>query len=184
MRQKTALLVIDMQVGLVDGPQLAFRRDDVLACIVELVRQARATDTTRIFIQDDDVGTGVDSPGWQLHAALTPQDGELVLRKPYADSFYKTSLHEALQAQGISHLIITGMKTEVCVDMTSRRAVALGYDVTLVSDGHTTTDGRAISAQQIVAYHNELLWDFGVGDGFGCDQHYITVTPAREIVFG
>ena len=67
--------------------------------------------------------------------------------------------------------------------MTSLRAVALGYDVTLVSDAHTTTDGNLLTAAQTIAYHNDFLWGFGAEDGFGAGKHWVTVKPASEISF-
>ena len=75
------------------------------------------------------------------------------------------------------------MKTDACVFTTSLRAVALGYDVTLASDAHTTTDNRVLTAAQTIAYHNDLLWGFGEEDGFGSGKHWITVAPSSEIVF-
>ena len=75
------------------------------------------------------------------------------------------------------------MKTNFCVDATSRRAVALGYDVALAADAHTTTDNRVLSAAQTIAYHNDLLWGFGEEDGFGNGKHWIAVAPSSEIAF-
>ena len=46
------------------------------------------------------------------------------------------------------------MAYETCTD---RRALALGYPVTLVADGHSTVDNRVLTASQITAHHNETL---------------------------
>lgn len=53
--------------------------------------------------------------------------------------------------------VICGLQSEFCVDTTTRRALALGYPVTLVSDGHSTMDNGVLSAAQISAHHNETL---------------------------
>ena len=182
MSTMTALLVIDVQVGLITGPDPVYQADSVLERIAGLIASARASGTPVIYVQDKDVG-GVDTPAWQIHPAVAPAPGELAVRKAWSDSFYETTLGEDLQARGIGQLVIVGMKSDYCVTMTSFRAVALGYDVTLVADAHTTTDNNLLTAAQTIAYHNDFLWGFGAEDGFGAGKHWVTVKPAREIIF-
>ncbi|MNY71725.1 Isochorismatase family protein [compost metagenome] len=67
--------------------------------------------------------------------------------------------------------------TQFCVDTTVRRAVSLGYDVTLVADGHTTADSAHLAHVDIIAHHNETL------DGFGAGDAEVDVRPAAEIFF-
>jgi nicotinamidase-related amidase len=177
-----ALLVIDVQVGLITGKDPVYTADAVLARIAELIARARASGALVAYVQDKDVG-GVGSPEWQIHPRVAPAAGDLVVGKAWGDSFYETELHAELQARGITRLVIAGMKTNFCVDATSRRAVALGYDVTLAADAHTTTDNRVLSAAQTIAYHNDLLWGFGEEDGFGAGKHWIAVQPSAEIAF-
>lgn len=182
MHTTTALLVIDVQVGLIAGANPVYQADSILERIAGLIAAARAAGTPVIYAQDKDVG-GVGTPEWQIHPAVAPADDELVVRKAWSDSFRETTLGDQLRTRGIGHLVIVGMKTDYCVDMTSRRAVALGYDVTLVADAHTTTDNRVLTAAQTIAYHNDLLYDFGAEDGFGDGKHWITVKPSSEIAF-
>ena len=182
MSTTTALLVIDVQVGLIAGENPVYQADTILERIAGLIAAARAAGKPVIFVQDKDVG-GVGTPEWQIHQAIAPRPADLAVRKAWSDSFYATTLGVELQARGVSQLVIVGMKTDVCVTMTSLRAVALGYDVTLAADAHTTTDNRVLTAAQTIAYHNDLLWDFGAEDGFGAGKHWITVKPASEITF-
>lgn len=74
-------------------------------------------------------------PGVDIVPALQPQDGEIVLDKPGKGMFYATGLHERLQALGITHLIFTGVTTEVCVQTSMREANDRGYDCLIVEDG-------------------------------------------------
>ena len=179
MSTTTALLVIDVQVGLIAGPDPVYQADVMLERIAGLIAGARAAGTPVIYVQDKDVG-GVDTPEWQIHPAVAPALGELAIRKAWSDPFYETTLGAELQARGIGQLVIVGMKTDFCVTMTSFRAVALGYDVTLVADAHTTTDGNLLTAAQTIAYHNDLLWGFGAEDGFGAGKHWVTVRAIQR----
>ena len=74
-------------------------------------------------------------PGTEIIAALAPQAGEIVLDKPGKGMFWATGLHERLQALGVSHLVFTGVTTEVCVQTSMREANDRGYDCLLVEDG-------------------------------------------------
>lgn len=180
MNTNTALLIIDVQTGLVDGSQPVHQLQNLLTQINALIDRARATKTAIIYIQDNDVDE-IGSPGWHIHPAITPREEDLVLRKPESDAFYSTSLQQELQSRNINHLVITGCKTEFCVDATCRRATTLGYNVTLVHDAHSTTDNEVLSAAQTIAYHNYLLtsvWSAEHGEVVG-----IVVKPTSEIAF-
>lgn len=181
LNKRTALLVIDVQVGQIDAPRSAYRGGEVVARIGELLGRARASSTTEvIYVQHDgDAGTplAVGSEGWQIYPSLAPADGETVIHKRASDSFYRTPLASLLEAAGVGCLVVVGCRTEYCVDTTCRQAVSLGYDVTLVRDAHTTTDGDALTAAQIIAHHNSTLEDFGN------DQHVVTLKATGEIEF-
>ena len=67
--------------------------------------------------------------------AVQPQPGEVVIPKPGKGAFYATNLQEELQRRGITHLLVTGVTTEVCVQTTMREANDRGYECLLVEDG-------------------------------------------------
>ncbi len=73
-------------------------------------------------------------PGNDFVAALQPLDGEVVIAKPGKGAFYATDLQERLAQRGITHLFITGVTTEVCVQTTMREANDRGYECLLVED--------------------------------------------------
>ncbi len=99
---------------------------------------------------------------------------DLRLRKTATDAFHRTELQAWLQARGIDHLVICGFQSDFCVDTTTRRALALGYPVTLVADGHATVDNGVLAAAQITAHHNRTLADI---ESFG--PRATLVTAAR-----
>ncbi len=74
-------------------------------------------------------------PGNEIVPELRPEAGELVIDKPGKGAFYATGLDERLKAGGITHLIFTGVTTEVCVQTSMREANDRGYECLLVEDG-------------------------------------------------
>jgi nicotinamidase-related amidase len=178
-RSRSALLIIDVQVGLVELIPAQLRAG-VLSRIETLLSRARASGTPVIYIQHDGPkGHPLEThtKGWEIHPSVKPLDSESVVRKRESDSFFETTLQQELNKRGITRLIIAGGMTEYCVDTTCRRATSLGYDVTLGSDAHLTRDNGVLIAANIIAHHNFVLDDFGAGD------HVITARPADQIVF-
>ena len=75
MRTDTALLIVDVQSGLVAGTKPVHCLDELLENIATLIAQARATGTQLIYIQENDVDE-IGSPGWQIHPAIAPEEGD------------------------------------------------------------------------------------------------------------
>jgi len=73
-------------------------------------------------------------PGHDFVNDLQPIDGEMVIDKASFGAFYQTSLHEQLQASGITHLMLCGVTTQCCVHSTLREAVDRGYWCLTVAD--------------------------------------------------
>lgn len=74
-------------------------------------------------------------PGNDIVPELRPEAGELVIDKPGKGAFYATILQERLKELGITHLVFTGVTTEVCVQTSMREANDRGYECLLVEDG-------------------------------------------------
>jgi nicotinamidase-related amidase len=160
MSNDTALLIIDVQAGNFDAAHPVHEGDDLLNHIGALMTRARAAGAPIVYLQHcgaegdpDEPGT----PGWAVHPAITPAEGDALVYKRHPDAFQETNLHEVLKTRGVKSLVITGIQTEYCVDTTCRRAFSLGYRVTLVADGHSTWDSGDLTAAQIIAHHNGVL---------------------------
>jgi len=151
-----AILVIDMQRGLVLG---CYRQDELVGTVNELIRRAREAGVPVVFVQHNHATFEPmmrDARGWQIFEELDRQADDLVVEKEACDAFYGTALEEALRTMGVSELVIAGLQTEFCVDTTARMALSLGFDVTVVADGHSTGDSH-MPAADVVAHHNAVL---------------------------
>jgi nicotinamidase-related amidase len=163
-RPGTALLVIDVQNGVVTGN---WDRDGVVANIAELVGRARAAGTPVVWVQHSDDGMAIGSEEWQIVPELVPADGEPIIRKLYGDSFEDTDLEPVLAGLGVGRLIVSGAQTDACIRSTLHGAFARGYDATLVGDAHTTedqTEWGAPTPDKVIA-HTNLYWKYQSAPG-------------------
>lgn len=153
------LLVIDVQQGLCEGDQAVFDGPGLIERINTLTTSCRAAHLPVIFIQHESTAGYLErgSREWQLARGLKVEDTDICLRKTAADAFHKTVLQATLAELGATELLVCGMHTEFCVDTTVRRALALGYAVTLFEDGHSSVGNLVLSPLQVIAHHNATL---------------------------
>lgn len=156
---RSALLVIDVQQGICEGAHVSFGSDRLIARINQLSARARAAGAPVFFIQHEtDQGVFAHgSRGWQLAGGLESHAGDVFVRKATADAFHRTELARLLRARAITELVVCGLHSEFCVDTTVRRALALGFAVALVADGHSTEDKAHLGAAAIIGHHNATL---------------------------
>ena len=156
-RPNTALLVIDVQNGVVEG---AHQRDAVVANVASLVEKARRERVPVVWVQHSDKGLARGSEKWRIVPELSPGEAEVLVEKNYGDAFEETTLESVLAGLGVGRLVVVGAQTDMCVRSTLHGAFVRGYDATLVKDAHTTEDLTAWGApppDQVIA-HTNLYW--------------------------
>ncbi|WP_285113652.1 cysteine hydrolase family protein [Leifsonia sp. fls2-241-R2A-40a] len=172
----SALLVIDLQNGVLPG---CFDAEGVLARTIALVDRARSAGTPVVWVQHEEDGMEEGSDAWQLVDGLVPADGEPRIHKHYRDAFADTELDEVLERLDVGRLVVAGAQSDYCVRTTAQSAAVRGFDVTLVSDAHTTTDtewdGVEVTGRQIVAHTNRYF------DGLRYPGQLFAAVPAAEV---
>lgn len=160
MSHTTALIVLDAQVNMFDEAFPVYGAPALLERISGLIAQAHASRIPIIYVQNagglgdpDEPGT----PGWHIHPQIAPTVGDVVIQKSTPDAFHETNLQGELKARGVSEVILAGMQTELCIAATCRRAADLGYEVTLVQDGHSTFDFKGQKAAEAIEHYNTEL---------------------------
>ena len=156
-RPNTALLVVDVQNGVVEG---AHDRDGVVANVGSLVEKARRENVPVVWVQHSDQGLARGSDDWQIVPELDPSDTEPLVEKNYGDSFEDTDIESVLSRLGVGRLVVVGAQTDACIRSTLHGAFVRGYDATLVSDAHTTENQTSWGAPppHLVIAHTNLYW--------------------------
>ncbi|MBB5851742.1 cysteine hydrolase family protein [Amycolatopsis umgeniensis] len=163
-RPNTALLVVDVQNGVVDD---GYDRDTVIATIGGLVGRARKEGVPVVWVQHSDEELVRGSEEWRIVGELGREDAEPLVEKSYGDSFEDTDLEKVLAERGVGRLVVVGAETDACIRSTLHGALVRGYDATLVGDAHTTVDKTAWGApepEQVIA-HTNLYWRYQAAPG-------------------
>jgi nicotinamidase-related amidase len=161
--ENTALLIIDMQNDFVraDSPfrvagarvtvpvivqVLNYFRERSLP-VFHIVREYRAdgSDIERFrrpgFLKGDTYAVPGTS-GCDIIEELQPLAGEYQIVKHRFSAFMNTELDQMLRRQGVTHVVIVGTQYPNCIRATAYDAVALDYDVSVITDATSATSAE------------------------------------------
>jgi nicotinamidase-related amidase len=151
----SALLVIDVQE---EALERCHDAEGVVERINDLSRRMAEAGAPVIYIQHEDDSELIrDSPGWQLAHGLERPDESVLLAKTFRDSFEATDLQGILEREGVKRVVVTGVHSDFCVQTTTLSAVIRGFDVVLVSDGHTSREDGELSGEGLTAFVNSRV---------------------------
>ncbi|HEX9327570.1 MAG TPA: cysteine hydrolase family protein [Reyranella sp.] len=156
-----ALVVVDMQVGLLDGGP-KHDLDGVIQRINALAAMVRQRGGQVVWIRHcGKAGDGFEpgSKGWAFLPELDCRPDDLVVQKALNDAFAGTSLDDTLKRLAVDRVLIVGWATDQCVDSTVRSAISHDYHVVAVSDGHTVSDRPHLAAPVVIRHHNWVWSD-------------------------
>jgi nicotinamidase-related amidase len=163
---KSALLVIDLQVGMFDGvrePPLD-DHERLLTRTKALIAWARERGHAVTFIRHDGTegdGLAPGAPGWPVEPRLGQKGDEPTFAKSVGNAFSRPELAAWLRERGVEDLILAGAQTDQCVKATLDGALGCGFRVTLAADAHGTWPWDGETAPQIIARHNVLFAEAG-----------------------
>jgi nicotinamidase-related amidase len=181
---KKALLIIDVQNDYFEGGNHTLVNAAEAGSQAQRVLQAaRKQQLPVVHIQHLAINEGADfflpdTPGAAIHASVCPAPGETTITKHYPNSFRETKLLEFLQQNNVSHLVILGMMTDVCVDATVRAAMDLGFVTTVVGDACATRD-RSLYGKTMKA---EIVNEAYLAGMTALNGLYARVTTTDELV--
>lgn len=154
-RSGSALLVIDFQVGVV---QEAYENSRVADAINVAIDKARAAGIAVVWVQHSDEELVLKSPAWAIDSRLHHDATEPHIRKLYPSSFESTDLEQVLAELNVGHVYLCGAESNNCVRHTGHAALERGYDVTLITDAHTTNgfewNGYIVDAARVIDEQN------------------------------
>jgi nicotinamidase-related amidase len=108
-----------------------------------------------VWVQQSDDELKRDTPAWQWVPELLPLPAEVHIHKSYNSAFEGTALLAELDRLGVSRIFLAGAATNWCIRATAYAALERGFDLTLLSDAHTTetmelAPGRTVEARALV----------------------------------
>jgi nicotinamidase-related amidase len=160
-RNRRVLLVVDVQEGVVFD---AWNREEIVSRIATIVAAARNHGLPIVWVQHNEPEMPIDSGFWQLVPELKIGLNEPLVHKQFRSSFEDTDLEVKLAQLQANHLIVIGAQTNNCIRSTVYSALEKGYDVTLISDAHTTSDdewnGNLISAESVILEQNRTFENY------------------------
>ncbi|WP_192348928.1 isochorismatase family protein [Algoriphagus sp. Y33] len=157
MKNRKALLVIDMQKGSFTSETPRFDTSGVVERINELAEIFRKMENPVFYIQHDGTGSGnfeKNSEDWGILDELIVESTDVRIDKYANDVFYKSELHSKLIQLNVNELFITGCATDFCVESTIQSALTKEYQITVVADGHTTGERPNLKAKQVIDHYN------------------------------
>ncbi len=154
--KRQVLVIVDMQKGVV---ATAEGRDQVIEGIKTVAQAARGKNIPLIWVQHSDEELRIRSPEWELVPELKMAEGDYRIDKHHNSCFADTELERILEETKATEIVLAGAATNWCIRATAYGALDRGYDLSLVSDGHTTESieldgGRRIEARDIITELN------------------------------
>lgn len=157
MKNKKALLVIDMQKGSFTQNTPRYDTKGTVHRINELTQLFRVHNFPILFIQHDGTQTNEFIPNtneWELLDDLVIEPNDILINKYANDVFYNSQLQSKLIALNTDELYIVGCATDFCIEATIQSALTKDYNIIVVENGHTTGDRPHLNAKKIIEHYN------------------------------
>jgi nicotinamidase-related amidase len=167
--QSTALVLIDLQKGILGYTLAPTTADELLARGKALAERFRAAKATVVLVNVDFSADGGDMlrqhvdeappvpaggfpAGWSEFPPGLMQPGDLLITKRQWSAFHGTELDLQLRRRGIRSIVLGGVSTQIGVESTARQAYEHGYELLIVKDATTSSvaEGHAMSMKHVL----------------------------------
>lgn len=166
-----ALLVIDVQTALME--EHPCNEANFIQNIKELIESFRTNNKPVLYVQHNG-GIGDDlehgSKGWSIYQEIEPVLSDIMIEKKFNSAFRQTALKEELDKINAKNIIICGMQTEYCIDVSVKVAFEYGYNITIVKNSTTTFDNDFSQGEKLTKYYEDKIWN----------NRYATVISQKE----
>ena len=154
----TALVVIDLQRGIVATPTVPHASADVIARASDLARHFRSRQSLVVLVRVDPGPGGIlfprpitdierprmnPGPDWaEILPDLGPEAADVVVTKHHPGAFNGTDLDIQLRRRGIQTIVLCGIATNIGVEATARVGFEQGYNLVFAEDAMTARDAE------------------------------------------
>ena len=152
-----ALILIDLQVGIVSTPTTPHSVTEVLNNSNKLIKDFHKNNATVVFVKVSYSSDGknklkmeVDEPAFRsgdrpkdwsdISSSLERYENDLLITKHQWGAFYNTGLDLELRRRGINTIVLGGIATNYGVESTARDAYERGYQLVFASDAMASRD--------------------------------------------
>lgn len=171
---RTALLIMDVQYGIAErggNPAMldrlraaadAARAAGVQVIYVKIGFRAGYPEMSRknpLFARIEKSGGFLEGSSSEVHAAVEPQPGDIVITKRRVSAFASTDLDAILRVNGIDRLVLSGISTSGVILSTVRAAADLDFELTVLSDGCADhdTESHGVLMDRIFPRQGEVV---------------------------
>lgn len=155
-----ALLIIDVQTALMK--EHPCNEVEFIQTIKELIGSFRANHKPILYVQHDGgIGDELESgsEGWSIYHEIAPLSSDVLVEKKFNSAFRQTTLKEELDKIGAKSILMCGMQTEYCMDVSVKVAFEHGYHVTMVKNSTTTFDNEFSKGEKLTQYFEDKIWN-------------------------
>ncbi|KAK2945369.1 putative Cysteine hydrolase [Blattamonas nauphoetae] len=160
MTEKYGLIIVDIQMDYFPGGKAELVEPEKATANAEKVLSAFRAKNLPVYVVQHVSDKGAPflaegTPGVEVHPKVKPTDKEFLVQKKTPSSFFQTNLASLMKENGVTHGVVVGMMSHMCVDSTSRDCVQNGFKLTVLEDCCTTMNlewkGEKLTASQIHA---------------------------------
>ncbi len=166
-----AIIVIDMQTALIN--EHPYNEESLISNIWNLLTECRNQNIPVIYIRHngksgDEFEAG--TAGWQIYEKIAPLQDEKIIDKHFNSAFRQTGLKDYLDQIGAKNLILCGMQTEYCFDISCKVAFEFEYKITIAKGTTSTFDTTIASGKELTEYFEEKIWKNRYARVIPCEQ--------------